>query len=94
MAMVVAGGQVVRPADAASRMDRIVPVVIVISINSIPATVVWFQRKVRPAHAGVLVAYYDPLSSEAQRPDRWSVHILHAPLDDRRNTRRDAKVRN
>ena len=69
------------------------PVVIVISRDSIPATVMWFQRIVRPAHAGVLIADHDPLPGEAQCPDWWSVHILHTPLDDRRFTRRDAKVR-
>src|SRR6185436_12734129 len=75
-------------------VDRIVPVVIMISGGSIPATVMWFQRIVRPAHAGVLVAYYDSLPGEAQGPNWGSVHILHTPLDDRRFTRRDAKVRN
>jgi hypothetical protein len=53
-----------------------------------------FERIVRPAHAGILVAYYDPLPCEARRPDLWSIHILDAPLDDKRNTRRNAKVRN
>ena len=53
----------------------------------------WFQGIVRPSHTGILVADNDPLPREAHCPDLRSVYILHTPLDDRRHTRRDAKIR-
>ena len=91
VAVIITEGQVVWAARSASRVDAVVPIVIVISSNSIPATVMRFQRIVRPAHAGVLVAYYNPLPSEAHCPDLRGVHILHAPLDARRITRCDLR---
>lgn len=36
----------------------------------------------RPAHASVLVAYYDSLASDAHCPDLRSIYILDAPLAD------------
>ena len=94
VAAVIARRLVVGATDAATGMDGVVPVVIVIGSSPIPAAVVRFQRNVRPAHAGVLVADDDALASEAQCPHLRRIHILHAPLDDRGITRCHPKVRN
>ena len=94
MPAIVAGSLVVGATDAAAGVDGVPPVVIVISDNPVPTTVMGFQRIVRPAHAGVLVADDDALASEAHCPDLWSIYILHAPLDGGGITGCDAKVRN
>ena len=91
---VITGLLVVGAARSAPGVDRIPPVVIVIGVNPVPATVMRFQRIVRPAHAGILIAHYDALPRKAHCPDLRRIHILHAPLDHRGSAGRDAKVRN
>ena len=53
---------------AASAVDRVVPVVVVVGRRAVPASVLGLERVVRPAHTGVLVRDHDPC------PVKPSVH--------------------
>src|SRR6266498_5092503 len=68
-------------------MNGIVPVVIVICVDSVPAAIVRFQRVVRPTNARVGAGHNDILSSETERPYVRRVSVLDAWLDRGRRAR-------
>ena len=66
--VVVAGRLRVRPADSAAGVNRVPPVVVVVRVRAVPASVVRPEGVVRPADSGVLVCDHDPGAVEARAP--------------------------
>ena len=62
-------------------VDGIMPVVIVIGRDSVPAAVVRLQRVMRPALAGISAANRNSLTPEAQRPHIRCVRVSDARLN-------------
>ena len=62
-------------------MDGVVPVVIVISILTVPTAIMRLERIMRPANAGVRARYNNILSGETQRPDIRCMRVTDAWLD-------------
>src|SRR5262249_24006192 len=65
-------------------MDGVVPVVIVIFVLSVPATVVRFECIMRPANTSVGAPHNNVLSSKSQCPDLRCVGVIDAWLNHRR----------
>ena len=80
MSVVVARLDGVEAAATAARMNRVVPVEIMVGGDAVPATIFWFQCVVSPKHARVFVADDYTLASETQRPNCRRVNIHHSPL--------------
>ena len=59
-------------------MDSVVPVVIVIGVLTVPATVVRFKRVMRPANTRVGAADNNILPGISQRPDLRRVGVIDA----------------
>ena len=55
VAVIVARRHRVRAAGAAAGVNRVVPVVVVIGDDAIPAAILGLERVMGPAHAGILV---------------------------------------
>ena len=55
-------------------MNRVVPVVIVIGVYAVPATVMRLKRVMRPANAGVCAGYDNVLPGKTQAP----IPVAHA----------------
>ena len=89
--VVVAGRLRVRPADPAARVNRVPPVVVVVRVRPVPASVVRLEGVVRPADTRVLVCDHDPGAVEPERPDLWSLDLVDARFDDFRCGRRDRR---
>ncbi len=85
--VVVAGRGSVRPADAATRVNAVVPVIIVIRRGAIPAAVMRLERVVGPTDAGVSSADHDALPEEALGPDRGRFGVIDSRLDRGRGVR-------
>ena len=64
-------------------MDGIVPVKIVISVDSVPATVVRFKRVVRPTNTGIRTRNDDGFPLEPKRPDIRRMRVSNPRLDRR-----------
>ena len=62
-------------------MNRVVPVVIVIGRDSIPAAIVRFERVVRPALTGIGTGDNDILTGEPKGPYLRCVRIVNPGLD-------------
>ena len=68
-----------RVADAV--VDRVVPVVIVVGVLSVPAAVVRFQCVMRPANTGIRAGNNDVLPGESQGPHLRRMRVIDARLD-------------
>ena len=68
-------------------VDGVVPVVIVIGVLSVPATVVRFKRVMRPANTGVGTAYNNILPGKSQCPDLRCMGVIDARLYRRRKAK-------
>jgi hypothetical protein len=69
-------------------VDGIVPVVIVITVLSVPPTIMRLEGVMRPANAGVSARDDNSLAGESERPDLGSVRVIDARLDHLRLRRR------
>ena len=58
----------VGPANAAAGVNGIVPVVIVIGVDAVPAAVVRLERVMRPANASIGTGNHDSLASDNRGP--------------------------
>ncbi len=65
-------------------MDRVMPIVIVIGHDSVPATVVRLKRVVRPALAGISSGDGNSLTPKSEPPHIRSVRICNARFNGRR----------
>jgi len=68
-----------RVADAV--VDRVVPVVIVVGVLSVPATVVRFQCVMRPANTGIRACNNNILPSKSQGPHLRRMRVIDARFD-------------
>jgi hypothetical protein len=96
MTVVVTRGHRAEPARIRAvavdvRVDRVVPVEVVVGARPVPATVVRLERIVRPAHARVLVGDDDPRARNAQAPEVGRMHERDVRLD-RVRARRGQKI--
>ena len=62
-------------------MDRVVPVVIVVGVHSIPAAIMRLQRVMRPSNAGIGARQNNSLPGESQRPHLGCVRVIDARFD-------------
>ena len=62
-------------------MNGVVPVIIVIRIDSVPAAIMRLERVMRPANAGVSAGNNNVLPGEPQRPDLGRMRVIDARLD-------------
>ena len=69
-------------------MDGVVPVVIVIDVHSVPATIVRLERVMRPANSGIRAGDNNTLSGETQCPHLGRVRVCDPRLDRGRLRRR------
>jgi len=67
--LIITGRDSVRSAGTTARVNRVVPVEVVVGRDAVPAAVFGFQRVVRPAHAGIKITDHYSLPGEAERPD-------------------------
>lgn len=67
-------------------MNGIVPVKVVIGVDSVPPTVVRLERVMCPALTRICAGNNDSLASESQRPHVRRVRVSNARFDRRRNT--------
>ena len=79
-----------RIADAI--MDRVVPVVIVIGVLTVPTAVMRLEGVMRPANTGIRARYNNVLSGKAQRPYLGRVRVTDARLDCRRPLERRRRL--
>jgi hypothetical protein len=73
----------VRAANAATGMNAVMPVKIVIRVDSVPTAVMRLERIVRPANTCVRAGNDDSLSPEPKGPDIRRVRVSNARLDRR-----------
>src|SRR5438309_4349805 len=78
---IVAREKRVRTANATAGMDGIVPVEVVIGVDSVPAAIVRFQRVMRPANPGICTGNNNVLAGVPKRPDLWRVRIIDSWFD-------------
>src|ERR1700730_10714628 len=81
MSIVIAGSEVISTARAASAMDRVVPIVVVIGGRAIPASIRGSDGVVGPTNSRVLIANDDSLPGVAHRPNLRRVDALYAQFD-------------
>ena len=62
-------------------VNGIVPIVIVIGRDSVPAAIVWFERVMCPANAGICTGNNDVLPCESEGPYLRCVRIVNPGLD-------------
>jgi len=67
-------------------MNGVVPVKVVIGVDSVPPTVVRLERVMCPALTRIGAGNNDSLASESQRPHVRRVRVSNARFDRRRNT--------
>jgi hypothetical protein len=67
-------------------MNGVVPVKVVIGVDSVPPTVVRLERVMCPALTRICAGNNDSLASESQRPHVRRVRVSNARFDRRRNT--------
>ncbi len=80
-------GRVVAARVAAAVVDGVMPVVVVIGGDSIPAAVVRLERVMRPANAGIGACDDNSLAGESERPDIRRVRVSDSRFDRRRSAR-------
>jgi len=68
-------------------MNRIVPVKIVIRIDSVPPAVMRLQRVMRPANTGIRAGNHDSFPFESERPHIRRVYVRNARLNRCRSAR-------
>ena len=68
-------------------MDGVVPVKIVIGVDSVPATVVRLERVMRPANTSVRTGNDDGFPLEPEGPDIWRMRVNNTRLDRLRGAR-------
>src|SRR5206468_2208792 len=73
----------VRPAKSATRMNAVMPVVIVIRSRAVPAAVMGLDRVMGPVKASISIAYDDALTCKAQSPNIRRVAIDNTLLNGR-----------
>ena len=73
---------------ATAVMDGIMPVVIVIGVHAIPASIVRLKRVMRPAITRICAGNHDILAGESQRPYLWGVGVIDSWFDCGRYLRR------
>ncbi len=66
---------------AAAVVDGIVPVVIVIGNDAVPAAVMWLKRVMRPAHPGVCTGHNNVLPGKSECPDLGRVRVIDSRFD-------------
>ena len=82
MAIIIARERRIIPAGITNAVvDGIMPVVIVIGSDSVPAAIVRLERVMRPALAGISASNRDSLAPETQRPYIRRVRVSDARLD-------------
>ena len=82
MAIIIARERRIIPARISDAIvNCIVPVVIVIGGDAVPAAVVRLERVMRPALAGISASNRDSLAPETQRPYIRRVRVSDARLD-------------
>src|SRR5262249_28658014 len=62
-------------------VNGIVPVEVVIGVDSVPTSIVRFKRVMRPAHAGIRAGNNNVLTCVPKRPDLWRVRITDSWFD-------------
>ena len=62
-------------------MNGVMPVVIVIGVDSVPAAIVRLERVMRPANASISAGNRNSLPGETQRPHIRRVRVSDARLD-------------
>ena len=72
----------------AAIVNRVVPVVIVIGVGSVPAAIMRLKRVMRPTLAGIGAGNNNVLPGEPKRPHLWRVGVSDSRLDRRRSRRR------
>src|SRR6266540_289424 len=75
-------------------MNGIVPVVIVICVLSVPATVVRLERVMRPTNTGIGAGHNDILSGKSQRPNIRRMRVSNSRLDRGRRARLQGRLFN
>src|SRR5262245_52632713 len=73
--------RVVTAGVASAVVNRIVPVVIVVSDCSVPAAIVTLKRVMRPANASVSGSDHDSHAGKSARPDLRRVRIINVRLN-------------
>jgi hypothetical protein len=76
----------VRAANATTGMNAVVPVKIVIRVDSIPTAIMRLKRVMRPADTGIRAGNDNCFSSEPERPHIRCVRVFDARLDHRRHS--------
>src|SRR5262249_12940068 len=66
---------------AGAVVDGIVPVVVVISVDSIPTAVMRLERVMRPANTGIRTGNHNVLAGVPKSPNLWSVRVLNSRFD-------------
>ena len=80
--VVIAGGRRIVPARITDAvMNRIVPVIIVIGVLAVPATVMRLKRVVTPANSSVRVGNNNLLPREPERPYLRRMRVIDARFD-------------
>ena len=74
-------------------VNGVMPVVVVIGCDSVPAAVVRLQRVVRPTLTSICAANCNSLASEPQRPDIRRVRVSDVRLDRLRSCASDGPQR-
>src|SRR5262245_25461862 len=77
----------VRATNAAAGMDAVMPVKIVIGVNSVPATIMRFKRVMRPTNTGIGAGNHESLSGISERPHIRRMRVSDPRLDRRRRRR-------
>ena len=62
-------------------VDGIVPVVVVISVDSIPTAVMRLERVMRPANTGIRTGNHNVLAGVPKGPNLWSMRVLNSRFD-------------
>jgi hypothetical protein len=89
MAAVIAGKRRIKTTRVRRPVvNGVVPIVIVIGGDSVPAAVVRLQRVMRPANAGIGASHNNVLSGESQCPYLWCVRVTDSWFDPGRLRRR------
>ena len=87
MKVVVARLWRIGTADATARMNRVMPIVIVIGRYPIPAAVVRFKRIMCPADTSVGARHHNILASKTKRPDLRGMRVIDSRFDRLRSRR-------
>ena len=80
--------RIVSAGIATAVMDGVMPIVIVIGVHAIPASIVRLKRVMRPAITSICAGNHDILAGESQRPYLWGVGVIDSWFDRGRYLRR------